>query len=91
MLIRLFVLGGRIITLTGRWGLPEGEPGGELAIALWDSFVATKCVDGEDVAMSWNYDAVFAVPKQTRKSGKGSVYKATVHRSQNAKRRTKVV
>jgi hypothetical protein len=32
MLIRLFVLGGRIIALTGRG--PEGEPGGELAIAL---------------------------------------------------------
>ena len=34
MLMRLCVLGGRIIALTGRDGLPEGDPGGELAIAL---------------------------------------------------------
>jgi hypothetical protein len=34
MLMRLFVLGGLIIALTGLGGLPEGDPGGELAIAL---------------------------------------------------------
>jgi hypothetical protein len=34
MLIRLFVLGGLIIALTGREGMPAGDPGGELAIAL---------------------------------------------------------
>ena len=34
MLMRLFVLGGRIIALTGRDGMPWGDPGGELAIAL---------------------------------------------------------
>jgi hypothetical protein len=34
MLMRLFVLGGRIIALTGRGGAPEGDSGGELAIAL---------------------------------------------------------
>jgi hypothetical protein len=34
MLIRLFVLGGLIIALTGREEMPAGEPGGELAIAL---------------------------------------------------------
>ena len=50
MLIRLFVLGGRIIALTGREGMPEGDPGGELAIALLVPLVATKCVDGEDIA-----------------------------------------
>jgi hypothetical protein len=33
MLMRLWVRGGRIITLTGRDGMPEGDPGG-LAIAL---------------------------------------------------------
>lgn len=32
--MRLFVLGGRIIALTGRGGMPEGDPGGELAMAL---------------------------------------------------------
>ena len=34
MLMRLFVRGGRIIALTGRDGMPDGDPGGELAIAL---------------------------------------------------------
>jgi len=34
MLIRLFVLGGRIIALTGRDDMPKGDSGGELAIAL---------------------------------------------------------
>jgi hypothetical protein len=34
MLMRLFVLGGLIIALTGLGGLPEGDPGGELAITL---------------------------------------------------------
>jgi hypothetical protein len=34
MLMRLFVLGGLITALTGLGGLPEGDPGGELAIAL---------------------------------------------------------
>jgi hypothetical protein len=34
ILMRLFVLGGRIIALTGRGGAPEGDSGGELAIAL---------------------------------------------------------
>ena len=46
MLIRLFVLGGLIIALTGREGRPAGDPGGELAIALLKSLVATKCGDG---------------------------------------------
>lgn len=34
MLILLFVREGRIIALIGRGGKPEGEAGGELAIAL---------------------------------------------------------
>jgi hypothetical protein len=33
ILIRLFVLGGRIIALTGLEAVP-GDPGGELAMAL---------------------------------------------------------
>ncbi len=45
MLIRLIFRGGRIIALTGLRGSPEGEPGGELAIALLIPFVATKCRD----------------------------------------------
>ena len=32
--MRLFVRGGRIMALTGLEGMPAGEPGGELAIAL---------------------------------------------------------
>jgi hypothetical protein len=34
MLMRLFVLGGRIMALTGLDGMPAGDSGGELAIAL---------------------------------------------------------
>lgn len=34
MLIRLVVLGGLISALTGREGMPAGDPGGELAMAL---------------------------------------------------------
>lgn len=34
MLMRLVVLGGLIIALTGLEGPPDGDPGGELAIAL---------------------------------------------------------
>jgi hypothetical protein len=34
MLMRLVVLGGLIIALTGREGMPAGDPGGELAMAL---------------------------------------------------------
>ena len=34
MLMRLFVLGGLIIALIGRWGKPAGDSGGELAMAL---------------------------------------------------------
>jgi hypothetical protein len=29
MLMRLFVLGGRIMALAGREGIPEGDSGGE--------------------------------------------------------------
>ena len=60
MLIRLVVLGGRIIALTGRGGMPEGDPGGELAIALIESFVATKWDDGEKeiVGSGDTYDAL---------------------------------
>lgn len=34
MLIRLFVRGGRITALIGLGGMPAGDPGGELAMAL---------------------------------------------------------
>lgn len=34
MLMRLFVRGGRMKALAGREEMPDGDPGGELAIAL---------------------------------------------------------
>jgi hypothetical protein len=39
MLIRLVVLGGLIIALTGREGTPAGDPGGELAMARSNPFL----------------------------------------------------
>lgn len=51
MLIRLVVLGGLIIALIGREDMPAGDPGGELAIALLYTFVATKCGGGSAVVL----------------------------------------
>lgn len=43
-LIRLLLLGGLIIALSGRCGKADGDPGGELAMALIMFVVATKCM-----------------------------------------------
>jgi hypothetical protein len=47
--MRLVLLGGRIIALSGRGCMPGGEPGGELAMAQYVNVVATKCD-----ASGWN-------------------------------------
>lgn len=44
ILILLFVLGGRIIALIGRGTLPDGDAGGELAIALDKSLLRQNAV-----------------------------------------------
>jgi hypothetical protein len=65
--MRLFVRGGRIIALTGLEGMPAGDPGGELAIALClTSVVATKCgvvgqPDCSRCCRWWNADPEVAV------------------------------
>jgi hypothetical protein len=44
MLMRLLLRGGFIIALIGLCGRPDGDSGGELAMAPWIFFVATKWV-----------------------------------------------
>jgi hypothetical protein len=44
MLMRLLLRGGFITALIGLCGKPDGDSGGELAMAPWIFFVATKWV-----------------------------------------------
>lgn len=51
MLIRLVVLGGLIIALTGLGGPAEGDSGGELAMALSNPSLRQNVVGVEDVVL----------------------------------------